>query len=86
MTKKEKTKKRNIQIHSILNMICDDVWACKDAEKCKQIIIEHVEKSVINQQDKDAIMDNVRTKTTLTTVQMYFANSLLQYEGLGVIK
>lgn len=83
---KKETKKRNIEITSILNGIRDKVWACKDSDACKTLIIDYVTASEINQKDKDAITSTVRSKRNINEVHMYFANSLLQYEGLGVIK
>ncbi len=83
--KKSKKVNTKAQIHSTLNDISDEVWAAKDADTCRQIICDHIEKSGINQSDKDVITNTVRTKKSLTAVWQYFANSLMKYEGLGVI-
>lgn len=71
---------------STLNGICDAVWAAENAATCQRIIIDHVEKSSIKQQDKDTIISTVRTKHALVDVWAYFSNSLMKYEGLGIVK
>ena len=86
MKTKKKRQDKRVHVHSILNSICKEVWATKDPDVCKKIIIDHVKKAAIRKEDKDNIINTVKTKNNIVAVWQYFTASLLYYEKLGVIK
>jgi hypothetical protein len=71
-------------IKSIFEPIIQDVYVQKCPIKCKQIILDRVNESKINDKDKQLILRNLDTKKTLIALQTYATNSMFQYEGLGL--
>jgi GTPase SAR1 family protein len=73
-----------VQIKSIFEQIAEQVFKMTDAIKAKNFITEFVTEKGINDNDKQAILDNIKNLKSVTQIQRYICNSLLQYEGLGV--
>jgi hypothetical protein len=72
------------QIKSIFEKIADKVFKMTDATKAKTFIVEFVNEKNINDEDKKTILNNIDNLKSITQIQKYICNSLLQYEGLGV--
>ena len=74
-----------IHIKSIFEQISETVFTSNvSLNETKQFIVSFVNKKEINDKDKKMIINNVNASPTLIRLQMYIANSLLQYEGLGM--
>ncbi|MCK4358484.1 MAG: HEAT repeat domain-containing protein, partial [Candidatus Cloacimonetes bacterium] len=76
-------KKYKGPIKSILEDIAQDVWTTSDLEEAKNKIINRVEDSKIDEDDKQKIIETTNKIDTLLELQKYIANSILFYEGMG---
>ena len=65
---------------STLSTITDQVWSATTATSAKNIIIDHLKATRVN--DRDAMIAHVSKLTTLPSIQRYFANALLAFEGM----
>jgi len=72
-----------VQIRSIFEQISEIVFNTADLAIAKQSTVEFVSSKNINDKDKRAILSSINGCTTITKFQMYVANALLKYEGLG---
>jgi hypothetical protein len=72
-----------VQIRSIFEQISEIVFNTADLAIAKQNIVEFVSSKNINDKDKQAILFSINECKTITKFQMYVANALLKYEGLG---
>lgn len=72
-----------VNIKSTLEKIAGQVFTAKTADEAKQIIINHVSDSQVNDNDKNKMINDVNALKNLVAVQRYLANALLKYEGLG---
>lgn len=73
-----------VKIKSIFEQIAEQVFKMTDATKAKTFIIDFVNEKNINDDDKRTILNNIENLKSITQIQKYICNSLLQYEGLGV--
>jgi hypothetical protein len=73
-----------VKIKSIFEQIAEQVFKMTDATKAKTFITEFVTEKGINDDDKRTILNNIENLKSITQIQRYICNSLLQYEGLGV--
>lgn len=73
-----------VQIKSIFEQIAEQVFKMTDASKAKTFITEFVNEKSINDGDKKTILNNIENLKSISQIQKYICNSLLQYEGLGV--
>jgi predicted nucleotidyltransferase len=73
----------NIQIKSIFEQISEIVFNTANLEIAKKSTIEFVHSKNINDKDKQSILKSINECKTITRFQMYIANALLKYEGLG---
>jgi hypothetical protein len=73
-----------IQIKSIFEQIAEQVFKMTDATKAKTFITGFVNEKNINDNDKKIILKNIENLKSITQIQRYICNSLLQYEGMGV--
>jgi hypothetical protein len=73
-----------VQIKSIFEQIAEQVFKMTDPAKAKAFIVEFVTEKNINDDDKRTILNNIEKLKSITQIQKYICNSLLQYEGLGV--
>jgi hypothetical protein len=72
-----------VQIRSIFEQISEIVFNTADLAIAKQNTVEFVSSKNINDKDKQAILFSINECKTITKFQMYVANALLKYEGLG---
>ena len=73
-----------VQIRSIFEQISEIVFNTADLAIAKQNTVEFVSSKNINDKDKQAILFSINECKTITKFQMYVANALLKYEGLGM--
>lgn len=71
-------------IHSTLEKIARLVWAEKDLETAKNIIITHIKGTRIKDHDKKTIINTTMDQKSKPRLDQYIANSLLKYAGLGL--
>jgi len=69
---------------SSLERVAQQVWGEQDLNKAKEILIQYVEKSKINDHSKSKIIQNAGKITNKRKLDFYVANSLLNFEKLGV--
>ena len=74
-----------MQIRSILSKIAEEVFLAQDFKSAQDIFMKHVSESKIKSEDKAKMLSEVARMDTLTQIQLYTANALLKYEGLGTI-
>lgn len=73
-----------MKIESILAKIAGQVFQSKNFIDAQKSMLSLLENS--NVKDRDKMIMDTKSIKTLTKLQMYFANSLLKYEGLSVNK
>ena len=73
-----------VQIRSIFEQISEIVFNTADLAIAKQNTVEFVSSKNINDKDKQVILFSINECKTITKFQMYVANALLKYEGLGM--
>lgn len=74
----------SIEIKSALEPIAQKVWAERDFNNAKQLLHSHVEGLSIDESSKKRIMFTLNSITTKVKLDFYLANSILNYERLGV--
>lgn len=72
-----------VQIKSIFEQISEIVFNTADLNFAKQSTVEFVSSKNINDKDKQSILKAINECKTIQRFQMYIANALLKYEGLG---
>tara|TARA_R110002126_G_scaffold216166_1_gene362285 strand:+ start:817 stop:1047 length:231 start_codon:yes stop_codon:yes gene_type:complete len=72
-------------ITSTLTSIAEKVFVAKSATEAKAIVISHIDSTRIKDADKNTIIANVNGMKSLVRIQTYLCNSLLKYEGLGLL-
>jgi hypothetical protein len=77
---------KHIQIESTLAKIANVVFETKDFKLAQQTAIDHLTESRIKESDKSKMIDEISKAKNLQRLQIYCANALLKYEGLGVGK
>lgn len=77
---------KHIKIESTLAKIANVVFETKDFKLAQQTAIEHLTGSGIKESDKLKMIDEISKAKNLQRLQIYCANALLKYEGLGVGK
>jgi len=75
---------KRIQIESTLAKIANVVFETKDFKLAQQTALDHLEKSGIKESDKRNMIEEISKAKNLQRLQIYCANALLKYEGLGV--
>jgi hypothetical protein len=73
-----------VQIKSIFEQIAENVFKMNNVGVAKQFIVEFVNNKDIKEEDKKTILKNVNDCKSITKLQTYICNSLLQYEGMGM--
>ena len=73
-----------MKIESILAKIAEDVFQSTNFVEAKKNVLVLLENSHVK--DRDKMIKDVTATTSLIKLQTYFANSLLKYEGLSLIK
>ena len=73
-----------VQIKSIFEQISEIVFNTADLTIARQQTIEFVQSKNINDKDKQSILKAINECKTIQRFQMYIANALLKYEGLGM--
>jgi 6-phosphogluconate dehydrogenase len=74
-----------IKIKSVLEEIAPQVFQVKDLNEAKELIKNFIDEKRIKDTDKQIIINNVDGAKHINTIHRYVANSLLKYEGLGII-
>jgi len=77
---------KHIKIESTLAKITNVVFETKDFKLAQQTAIDHLTESGIKESDKLRMIDEISKAKNLQRLQIYCANALLKYEGLGVGK
>jgi hypothetical protein len=72
------------QIVSTLDRIATQVFESKTLDEAKEICINYLKESKIKESDRLKMIDEIEKMKHLHKVQMYIANALLKYEGLGL--
>lgn len=72
-----------VQIKSIFEQISEIVFNTADLTLARQLTVEFVQSKNINDKDKQSILKAINECKTIQRFQMYIANALLKYEGLG---
>jgi len=73
-----------MKLTSTLDKITEQVFGAKTCDEAKQIVIAYLNESKIKETDRIKMINEVTNMKYLYKVQMYIANALLKYEGLGV--
>jgi hypothetical protein len=69
---------------STLNQVAQTVWGIRNLEEAKEAFITHVESTKIKDVDRLTMVNNVNGIRSKSKLDLYLANSLLKFEGLGV--
>jgi hypothetical protein len=74
-----------MKIKSIFEQIATKVFVMDNFEEAKRFIEEFVNDSRIKESDKLLIINNLNEIKNMRKLHQYICNSLLKYEGMGVI-
>lgn len=73
-----------IKVTSTLEEISQLIWQESDLKKAKQLLTDHISQTKINPISKTKILMTVEGIVTKQRLDFYVANSLLNFERLGV--
>lgn len=76
--------KAKVQIKSVLAEVAPQVFAMKQINEAKKLIIDFITSKNIKEEDKKVILNNINKCNTIYSVHKYICNSLLMYEGHSV--
>lgn len=71
-------------IVSTLDTIATQVFEAKTLDQAKTICLDYLKESKIKESDRLKMISEIEKMKYLYKVQLYIANALLKYEGLGV--
>lgn len=71
---------------SKLRQMEDMVISITNLDAVKKLLIEEIKQSILSPRDRLKLAMNIATCQTNLQLQTLFYNSLLKFEGLGVIK
>lgn len=74
-----------MKFNSTLAQIAREVFSATTLTEGKLIVNNHIGGTKIKDTDKSTILSNVNSIKSLTKLQSYLCNSLLKFEGLGLI-
>jgi hypothetical protein len=74
------------QLVSTLDNIATQVFEAKTLEQAKTICLNFLKESKIKESDRLKMINEIEQMKYLHKVQLYIANALLKFEGLGVGK
>jgi hypothetical protein len=74
------------QLVSTLDKIATQVFEAKTLEQAKTICLDFLKDSQIKESDRLKMITEIEQMKYLHKVQLYIANALLKFEGLGVGK
>jgi len=69
---------------STLDQITTQVFEAKTLDEAKKICLDYLQESKIKEADRLKMISEIEQMKYLHKVQLYVANALLKYEGLGV--
>jgi hypothetical protein len=72
------------QLVSTLDNIATQVFEAKTLEQAKTICLDFLKDSKIKESDRLKMISEIEQMKQLHKVQLYIANALLKFEGLGV--
>ena len=73
-----------MKLTSTLDKIAEQVFEAKTFADAKQIVTDYLNESKIKESDRLKMINEVNNMKHLHKIQLYIANALLKYEGLGV--
>lgn len=73
-----------MKIESTLTNIAEQVFTATSVQQAKQIALEFLSESKINEADRKKMIAEIETKKDLVKLQIYIANALLKFEGLSL--
>jgi len=71
---------------STLDKIATQVFEAKTLEQAKTICLDFLKESKIKESDRSKMINEIEQMKYLHKVQLYIANALLKFEGLGIGK
>lgn len=75
-----------MKLESTLTNIAEQVFEAKSVEQAKQIALNFLNESKINEVDRKKMIAEIEQKKDLVKLQIYIANALLKFEGLSLNK
>ena len=72
------------QLTSTLDQIATQVFESKTLDEAKTICLDFLKESKIKESDRLKMISEIEKMKYLHKVQLYIANALLKFEGLGV--
>jgi len=73
-----------MKIKSVLEQISEKVFVMTDLNEAKAFIVDFVNEKKINEKDKQSIIANTNSATSMQRLVRYLCNALLKYEGMGI--
>ena len=73
-----------MKLTSTLDQIATQVFESKNVDEAKDICLNFLKESKIKESDRLKMIDEIEKMKYLIKVQLYIANALLKFEGLGV--
>ena len=77
---------KKVTIRSIIHKILAEANKTTDTLLIQKLFIENVEASNIKEEDKRRMIETMKKQNTYKKVVTYMYNSLLKYEGEGIVK
>jgi hypothetical protein len=72
------------KIVSTLDKIATQVFEAKTLDEAKKLCLDYLQESKIKELDRLKMISEIEAMKHLHKVQIYIANALLKYEGLGI--
>lgn len=72
------------QLTSTLDTIATQVFEAKTLDQAKTICLDYLKESKIKESDRLKMISEIEKIKHLHKIQLYIANALLKFEGLGV--
>ena len=79
-------KEKGIAIRSIIHRVLAEANKTTDGPLIQKLFIENVEGSEIKEEDKRKMIATMKRLTTYKQIVTYMYNSLLKYEGEGIVR
>jgi len=79
-------KEKSIAIRSIIHRVLVEANKTTDGPLIQKLFIENVEGSEIKEEDKRKMIATMKRLTTYKQIVTYMYNSLLKYEGEGIVR
>jgi len=81
---KNKEDKPKVKATSTLDKIITQAFTTEDLKEGKNLVCDYLQNTKINIENKESMIEEIKSAKSLNDFHRYLSNSLLKYEGLGL--